>query len=147
MINKVILVGRVGKEPEIRNVSKGNGFRSVVNFPLATHEVITDKETGEKIELTEWHNIEMWDKNAENAAKILKKGRVVYLEGKIKNDSWIDKTDVKRYATKIRANMFQVMSNLSNNKPRTANSDDVESEIDTDFSANPAIGDFDEPID
>lgn len=124
MINRVILVGRVGKEPEMREIAKAEGTRIVVNFPLATHELITDKQTGQKTEFTEWHTIEMWDKNAENAAKILKKGRVVYIEGKIKSESWLDKSNNKRYSTKIRAHLFQVLSNLGSSYKASREQDD-----------------------
>jgi single-strand DNA-binding protein len=112
MINRVILVGRVGKDPQVKEFVKGDSVRQMVFFPLATHEIITDKHSGAKSEYTEWHSIEMWDKNAENALKILKQGRVVYIEGKMKSESWFDKNNMKRYSTKIKATMFQVMSNL-----------------------------------
>jgi len=129
MINKVILVGRVGKDPELRHINKGSHDRAVVNFPLATHELVNDKKTGNKTEIVEWHNIEMWERNAENAAKILRKGRVVYIEGKIKSESWTDSDGNKRYSTKIRANLFQVLSYLGNNpKNQSDDESDINSE-------------------
>ncbi|MCO6495072.1 MAG: single-stranded DNA-binding protein [Bacteroidetes bacterium] len=115
MINKVILVGRVGKDLELRTLSKGTQNRFVVNFPFATHEFSINRKTGERIEQVEWHNIEMWDKNAENAAKILKKGRVVYIEGRIKCDVTIDENGHKQYRNKIRASLFQVLNFNGNN--------------------------------
>jgi single-strand DNA-binding protein len=125
MINRVILVGRLGKDPEMKTIQIGENERQVVTFPLATHELITDKN-GEKNEITEWHNIEMWDRNALNAVKILKKGRVVYIEGKIKTETWTDKEENKRHAVKIRASLFQVLSTLGNNPKADNNENDTE---------------------
>lgn len=138
MINKVILIGRLGKDPELRYINTGDTQRAIASFPLATHELVSDKNGG-KTEYTEWHNIELWDRNAENAAKILKKGRIVYLEGKIKSESWIDKDENKRYSTKIKAKMFQVLSTLGgssnkNNDTSELNNNEVEfDETDFDF--------------
>ncbi|MBX2984402.1 MAG: single-stranded DNA-binding protein [Bacteroidia bacterium] len=115
MINKVILVGRVGKDLELRTLNRGTQIRFVVNFPFATHEFSVNRKTGERLEQVEWHNIEMWDKNAENAAKILKKGRVVYIEGRIKCDVSTDSDGNKQYRTKIRASLFQVLNFNGNN--------------------------------
>ncbi len=109
MVNKVFLLGRLGKDPEVKYLENN---RAVANFTLATNEVYLDK-TGSKIEQTDWHNIEMWDALAKNAEKVLKKGRTVFIEGKIKNDTWVDKEGNKRSTMRIRALQFQVV-NASN---------------------------------
>jgi single-strand DNA-binding protein len=97
-VNKVILVGRLGKDPEIRSLPSGT---SVTKFSLATDERFTDKN-GEKQERTEWHNIVVWGKLAEICGQYLRKGKLVYIEGAIRTDSWDDKeTGVKKYRTEI----------------------------------------------
>jgi single-strand DNA-binding protein len=106
MVNKVFLLGRLGKDPEVRYLENN---RAVANFTLATNEVFIDK-SGNKVEQTDWHNIEMWDALARNAEKVLKKGRTVFIEGKIKNETWTDKEGNKRSAVRIRALQFQVVS-------------------------------------
>lgn len=112
MINKVILVGRLGKDPEISYASSGEHTQCTAHFPLATHEQIIDKATGDKRERTEWHHVELRGRNAENAGKILKKGRVVYIEGKIRSDVWVDEHNTKHFSIKIKASMFQILSKL-----------------------------------
>ena len=97
-VNKVILIGRLGKDPEIRSIPSG---KSVTKFTLATDDRFTDK-SGEKQERTEWHNIEAWDRLAEICGQYLRKGSLVYIEGSIRTESWDDKeTGVKKYRTKI----------------------------------------------
>src|SRR3990170_9138324 len=87
MINKVILVGRLGKDPEIRSTPQGT---TVAKFTVATDEKFTDR-AGEKQERTEWHNIVAWGKLGEICGQYLKKGKLVYIEGSIRTDSWDDK--------------------------------------------------------
>lgn len=96
-VNKVILIGRLGKDPEVRSFENKN---SVANFSLATTEVYRDKTTNEKKEITEWHNISLWGRLAEIAAKYLHKGDMVYIEGKLRTRSW-EKDGVTRYTTEI----------------------------------------------
>lgn len=96
-VNKVILVGRLGKEPEVRNLENG---ATVANFTMATSETYKDKTTGEKKEITEWHNIVLWRGLADIAAKYLHKGDQVYIEGKLRTRSW-EKEGVTRYTTEI----------------------------------------------
>lgn len=109
MVNKVFLLGRLGKDPEVKYLDNN---RAVANFTMATNEVYIDK-SGNKVEQTDWHNIEMWDALAKNAEKVLKKGRTVFIEGKIKNDNWIDKDGNKRTSIRIRALQFQVINSPS----------------------------------
>jgi single-strand DNA-binding protein len=96
-VNKVILVGRLGKDPEIRNLENG---ASVANFTMATSESYKDKTTGDKKEVTEWHNIVLWRGLADIAAKYLHKGDMIYVEGKLRTRSW-EKEGVTRYTTEI----------------------------------------------
>jgi single-strand DNA-binding protein len=106
MINKVILVGRLGKDPEIRSTAGGT---SVVKFTVATDEKFTDK-SGEKQERTEWHNIVAWGKLGEICGQYLKKGKLVYIEGSIRTDSWDDKeSGQKKYRTEIIANTMKML--------------------------------------
>lgn len=120
MVNKVFLLGRLGKDPEVRYLENN---RAVANFTLATNEVFIDK-SGNKVEQTDWHNIEMWDALARNAEKVLRKGRTVFIEGKIKNETWTDKEGNKRSAVRIRALQFQVVSTPSPNNEHHNNSSD-----------------------
>ncbi len=96
-VNKVILIGNLGRDPEIRQLESG---AKVATFSLATTESYKNKE-GNKIEQTEWHNIVLWRGLAEVAEKYLKKGNTIYVEGKIRTRSWDDKEGNKRYTTEI----------------------------------------------
>jgi len=105
-INKVIILGRLGKNPELRNTSSGT---SVTSISVATNESWLDKQQN-KQERTHWHNVVLWDKLAENAYKYLTKGSVIYLEGKLQTRSWEDKEGKKQYATEIVANQMQYVT-------------------------------------
>ena len=105
-VNKVILVGRLGKDPEVRNLENG---ASVANFTLATSESYKDKTTGEKKEITEWHNIVIWRGLAEIAQKYLHKGDMVYIEGKLRTRSW-EKEGVTRYTTEVVGDNMTMLS-------------------------------------
>ncbi|HIX55736.1 MAG TPA: single-stranded DNA-binding protein [Candidatus Sphingobacterium stercoripullorum] len=133
-VNKVILVGHLGKDPEIRYLE---GNISVVNFPLATSENYV--KDGKRIEQTEWHNIVMWRGLADVAAKYLTKGRLVYIEGKLRTRSYEDKEGVRRYSTEIVADSFNMLGRRSdfeaNPSSKTANPDNVQ-EQEVDFKEN-----------
>ena len=105
-INKVILVGYLGKDPEIRTFENGTKRAS---FSLATTEYRKDKD-GNRIEVTEWHNIVMWRNLAELAEKYLTKGRQIYVEGRLRTRSWDDANGVKRYITEVETNTFTFLS-------------------------------------
>jgi single-strand DNA-binding protein len=105
-VNKVILVGNLGKDPETRYMPNG---KAVTNFSIATSESWKDKQTGEQREQTEWHNIVMYDRLAEIAAEYLKKGSQVYVEGKLRTRKWQDKEGRDRYTTEINANEMQML--------------------------------------
>lgn len=104
-INKAILIGNLGKDPELRRTANGS---SVVSFPLATTERWTDRN-GEKKDRTEWHNIVAWGKLADLANQYLRKGRSTYIEGRITTNSWDDKDGNKRYRTEIVATQIQFL--------------------------------------
>lgn len=105
-VNKVILVGRLGKDPEVRNLENG---AVVANFTVATSESYKDKTTGEKKEITEWHNIVLWRGLAEISQKYLHKGDMVYIEGKLRTRSW-EKEGVTRYTTEVIADNMTMLS-------------------------------------
>lgn len=106
-VNKVIIVGNLGSKPEMRTSQNGN---IIATFSIATSESWTDKQTGEKRELTEWHNIVLNGRLAEIAEQYLNKGSKVYLEGKLKTEKWTDKNGIDRYTTKIIGNSLQMLS-------------------------------------
>lgn len=108
-VNKAIIVGRLGKDPEVRQSSSGTSF---CNFSVATGETWKDKTTGEPKEQTEWHNIVIIGKLAEIAGQYLKKGSSVYIEGQLKTRKWTDQQGVDRYTTEIHVGMNGVMQML-----------------------------------
>ncbi|MEY2925244.1 MAG: hypothetical protein RLZZ337_1794 [Bacteroidota bacterium] len=117
MINKVILVGHLGKDPEVKYLDQN---RVVANVTLATNERYMDRN-GNRVETTEWHNLEMWDGLAKIAEQYLKKGSLVYIEGKLKTEEW-EKDGIKRYTTRIRVtnmNMLDRASGGSSTQPNT----------------------------
>ena len=107
-INKVILIGHLGKDPELRYLEGGV---SVTSFPLATSE--TFNKDGQKVEQTEWHNIVMWRGLADLASKYLSKGKLVYIEGKLRTRSFEDKTGIKKYTTEVVAENFTMLGRKS----------------------------------
>ncbi|HVR43115.1 MAG TPA: single-stranded DNA-binding protein [Thermoanaerobaculia bacterium] len=105
-INKVILIGRLGRDPEVRSTPSGT---TVAKFSLATDERFTDRN-GEKQERTEWHNIVAWARLAEICGQYLRKGKLVYIEGSLRTDSWDDKeTGQKKYRTEIVAREMKML--------------------------------------
>ncbi len=99
-INKVILVGRLGRDPELKYTASGTPF---CRFSMATDDSWTDKGSGERTERTEWHNIVVWDKLAEICNNYLTKGKMVYIEGSLQTREWDDQEGNKRKTTEIRA--------------------------------------------
>ena len=102
----MILIGRLGKDPEVRNLDNG---AVVANFSIATSERYNDRTTGEKKEITEWHNVVLWRGLAEIAQKYLHKGDMVYIEGKLRTRSW-EKEGVTRYTTEVIADNMTMLS-------------------------------------
>lgn len=119
-INKVILVGNVGKDPVIRYFDKGV---AKVTFPLATSESYTNQQ-GETITTTEWHNIVLWRAMAEVAEKTVKKGSQLYIVGKIKTRSYVDKDGNNKYITEILADTFLVLEKKQGSSPSQPQSAD-----------------------
>ncbi|MDZ7770303.1 MAG: single-stranded DNA-binding protein [Woeseiaceae bacterium] len=105
-INKVIVVGNLGQDPETRYMPSG---AAVTNMTVATNEMWKDKQTGEQKERTEWHRIAMFGKLAEIAAEYLRKGSQVYIEGKLRTRKWQDKQGNDRYTTEIIADEMQML--------------------------------------
>jgi single-strand DNA-binding protein len=99
-VNKVILIGNLGRDPEVRYTPSG---QAVANFTVATNEAWTDK-AGQKQERTEWHRVVVWGKAAENCGEYLSKGRSVYVEGRLQTREWTNKEGAKQYTTEIVAN-------------------------------------------
>lgn len=115
-VNKVILVGNVGKDPEVRYVESNV---AVANFPLATSERGYTSRSGVQIpERTEWHNIVLWRGLAEVAEKYVKKGTQLYIEGKLRTRSWTDSNNVVRYTTEIYADNMEILSRRDTNNPQ-----------------------------
>lgn len=104
-VNKVILIGRLGQNPEVRYTPSG---AAVANFSVATNEVWNDK-AGQKQERTEWHKVVVWGKQAELAGQYLAKGRQVYLEGRLQTRQWQDKDNQTRYTTEVQVQTLQFL--------------------------------------
>jgi single-strand DNA-binding protein len=136
-VNKVILVGNLGKDPEVRHLENGT---AVANFPIATSESYKDKE-GNRIDQTEWHNVVVWRKLAEIAESYLKKGSQVYLEGKLRTRSWEDQQGNKKYTTEVVADTFTMLGKKEDTQnsfgpssnSQTSKQDKIEEEDDLPF--------------
>lgn len=118
-VNKVILIGNVGRDPEVRHLDKGV---AVANFPIATSESYTAK-SGERVTTTEWHNIVVWRGLAEVVEKYVKKGDKLFLEGKIRTRSWDDKEGNKRYTTEIYVDNLEMLGGKPQGSSSAAGSD------------------------
>jgi single-strand DNA-binding protein len=114
-LNKVLLIGNLGTDPEIRTLPSGG---KVASFSIATSESYKNKE-GEKVENTEWHRIELWEGLAAIAEQYLKKGDTIYVEGKLKTEKYTDANGLEKTAIKIRGNNFQMLGRR--NAPNTTN--------------------------
>jgi single-strand DNA-binding protein len=149
-INKVILVGNIGKDPETRYMPNG---KAVTNFSVATSEGWTDKQSGDKQERTEWHNVVLFEKLAEIAAEYLKKGSQVYIEGSLRTRKWQDKEGKDRYTTEIVGRDMQMLGGRGGaggggSGESSSGGGRAMSERSTSSSAPPAAeaGDFDDDI-
>jgi single-strand DNA-binding protein len=105
-VNKVILIGNLGRDPEVRYAPSGS---AICNVTLATTRNWKSKDSGEKMEETEWHRVVFYDRLAEIAGEYLKKGRPVYVEGRLKTRKWTDKDGVEKYTTEIIADQMQLL--------------------------------------
>lgn len=119
-VNKAILIGNLGKDPEIRTLENG---AKLARLSIATSESYTDKNTGERREITDWHNVVVWRGLADIAEKYLTKGQKVYVEGKIKTRSWQDEAGQTKYATEVVADNMTMLSSRGevNSNPSTSN--------------------------
>jgi single-strand DNA-binding protein len=117
-VNKVILLGNLGADPEVKHLE---GDKVVANLRLATTEAYKDK-TGNRVENTEWHDLELWDGQAKIAEQYLKKGMQLYVEGKIKSDSWQDEQGNNRKRIKIRVLSFTMLGGKPEGSPPSGNS-------------------------
>lgn len=114
-VNKVILLGRVGRDPDVRYVAQN---QPVASFTLATTERGYTNANGVQVpERTEWHNIVMWGKNAELAERYIRKGTQIYLEGRLRTRAWEDRNQVKRYTTEIYVDTFELLARPVNSAP------------------------------
>jgi single-strand DNA-binding protein len=137
MVNKVFLIGRLGKDPVIKHFQNDN---AIAEFPLATTEAYKDRE-GKWVELTDWHNVKLPNKfMAERAEKYLKKGSQVFVEGKIRTRSYDDKDGNKRYVTEIIAETFRMLDKRTDGQAEGGSSYSPPVSQDT-SSSTPAIDD------
>ena len=113
-INKVILIGNLGKDPEVRYTPNG---AAICNITLATTRSWKNKDSGDKVEETEWHRVVFYDRLAEIAGEYLKKGRPVYVEGRLKTRKWQDKEGVDKYTTEIVADNMQLLGGREGGEP------------------------------
>jgi len=144
-VNKVILVGNLGKDPETRYMPSGG---AVTNITVATSETWKDKNTGEKKEQTEWHRVSFFNRLAEIAGEYLKKGSKVYIEGSLQTRKWQDKNGQDRYTTDIKASTMQMLDSRGGGSAEFSPS---QSSQPSNFSSAPAqpsnaVDDFDDDI-
>ncbi len=142
-INKVILVGNLGKDPEVRYMPNGN---AVANITLATSESWKDKQTGETQEKTEWHRVVLFRRLGEIAGEYLKKGSQVYIEGKLQTRKWQDNAGNDRYTTEIIANEMQMLGGRGAGGSAGFSSGDAASERAPAAAVADAGGEFDDDI-
>lgn len=124
-INKAIIMGRLGQDPETRFTSSGD---AVTTLSIATGESWKDKTTGEKKETTEWHRVILWRKLAEIASEYCRKGEMIYIEGKLSTRKWQDKDGVDRYTTEIIADEMQLIGGKKKDEPQDANAASYEAQ-------------------
>lgn len=130
-VNKVILVGVLGRDPEVKYTSGGG---AITNISLATTDKWKDKTTGEQKEATEWHRVVLFNRLAEVASQYLKKGRPVYIEGKLRTRKWTDKDGNEKYTTEVLADQMQLLgsrevSSDARMHPGTSNAADNDDDI------------------
>tara|TARA_B100001996_G_C18497234_1_gene530051 strand:- start:201 stop:653 length:453 start_codon:yes stop_codon:yes gene_type:complete len=138
-INKVILIGNLGKDPEVRHLENG---ASVANLPIATSETYKDRKTGEKVTQTEWHNIVLWRGLADIAEKYLNKGDKIYIEGKLRTRSWQDQEGNNRYTTEVVADNLTMLGKINDNAAGNSNANSNDK---APASAKPSGDDFSAP--
>lgn len=145
-VNKVILIGNLGGDPEVRYTPNGN---AVVNITLATSATWRDKQTGELQERTEWHRIAFFNRLAEIVGEYLRKGSKIYVEGSLRTRKWQDKNGVDRYTTEIIANEMHMLDSRNGNYATSGNTTETAhstSDVAQTTPANAEIADYDDDI-
>ena len=146
-VNKVILVGNLGKDPETRYTAGGS---AVTNVSLATTDAWKDKQSGEQQERTEWHRVVFWGRLAEIAAEYLRKGSQIYMEGRIQTRKWQDKDGQDRWSTEIVGNEMQMLGSRGGGQSAPPDFDSGRSQDPGPSGASPkkaaAVEDFDDDI-
>lgn len=143
MLNKAQIIGRVGKDPEVRHLSNGD---AVANLSLATSESWKDKNTGEKKEATEWHRVTFYGRLAEVVGEYVKKGGLLYVEGKIKTRKWTDKDGVERYTTEIHGNEMKMLGGKSESSDGQSEHQEQKSNGYQPQQARQSVADLDDDI-
>lgn len=133
-VNKAILVGHLGADPEVKYTAKGT---AVANLSVATSESWKDKDTGERTERTEWHRVTMWGRLAEISGEYLRKGSQVYLEGKLQTREWTDRDGNVRYTTEIVASEMQMLGGRGGSAGRQQERANEQGETDDDLDSIP----------
>ena len=129
-INKVIVLGNVGKEPETRSFDSGD---TVTNFSVATSEKWKDKTTGESKESTEWHRVSCFGKLSDIASKYVKKGDKIYVEGSLRTRKWTDASGVEKYSTEVKAEKIELLGQKSSQQSGGQQAGPIESMEDSDI--------------
>lgn len=142
-VNKVILVGNLGKDPEVRYMPNGN---AVANITLATSESWKDKQTGEQQEKTEWHRVVMFRRLGEIAGEYLKKGSQVYIEGRLQTRKWQDNAGNDRYTTEIVADEMQMLGSRGGGSAGFSTGAATSQSAPAPAAASAPAGDFDDDI-
>ena len=142
-VNKVILVGNLGRDPEVRYMPSGN---AVANVTLATTESWKDKQSGEKQERTEWHNVVFYSRLAEIAGEYLKKGSQIYIEGSLRTRKWQDKSGNDRYTTEIIASEMQMLGGRGGGSTGYASGEAASRPAEPATATGAAAPDFDDDI-
>ena len=143
-VNKVILIGNLGKDPEIRRLENG---AVVASFSIPTSESFTDKNSGEKKEITDWHDIVLWRGLAEIAEKYIRKGTKIYVEGKLKKRSWQDKEGNTKYNTEVIGEELTILSRVeTSDKTATPYNSSGTPNLPTDMPGLSSSSDDDSPF-
>ncbi|MCF6764574.1 single-stranded DNA-binding protein [Thiotrichales bacterium 19S3-7] len=145
-INKVILLGRLGADPEVRQTPSG---MTVVNLRLATNDGYKDKNSGQFVETTEWHRVVLFARQAEVAAEYCKKGSLVYIEGRIRTNKWQDQQGMDRYTTEVVATELQLIGSRSDaqayqgSEQYASHSSESEAKVPATEQATPSLAELD----
>lgn len=136
-VNKVILIGNLGSDPEVRYTPSGS---AVANVNLATSETWRDKQTGELQDRTEWHRVVFFNRLAEIVGEYLRKGSKIYIEGTLRTRKWTDKNGIDRYTTEIIANEMHILDSRSNTQDRMGNQDDMmQNDSNSDYNSGETV--------